>query len=130
MRDGSPTLLTGIPRWFALWEDSSQVVQGRCYPGAAAAETYDLHRSSAPTDFDLTAMDSTVIALSVLGLNALVFKSALNLGATMTDEDLALRRLNPRVFEAWADDYRVCLHDEAVRRHDLESVGRYQRNVP
>jgi hypothetical protein len=130
LRTGNATIPTARPQYFALYEGSDQVVNGICESIPSAAETYDLHRTMVAGDFDTTAMDSTSIALGRYGVLALVSQSAAMIAASLTAEDMAKRRLNPSIIPVWFEEARVMTHKEAVRRNDLESVGREQRWVP
>lgn len=126
LRDGNATTPVGTPSYFALYEDSSQQVQGQCESAPASALTYDLHRTLVASDFTLTALDSTTLALSRYGIQALIYQSAAEVAASYTEEDLKLRRLNPSVIQLWLKQAELMLHRECVRRNDLESVGRMQ----
>jgi hypothetical protein len=127
LRAGNASIVTGTPRYFALWEDSTQTVQGRCESAPASTETYDLFKTAVASDFDATALDSTTIALSRYGIQALIYQAAAEIAASLTEEDLALRRLNPAVIKVWFQQAEIMLNKECQRRNDLESVGRVQR---
>lgn len=127
MRSLRPSVPIAIPLYFAMYEDSGQSVQCRCESSPPSALTYDLHKTLVAADFDLTALDSTTLALSRIGIQSLVYQTAAEVAATFTDEDLQLRRLNPSVIPFWFKQADRMRHLEAVRLNNLHSQGREQR---
>jgi hypothetical protein len=121
----------GKPDYFALWEDSSQVVQGRCWPIPSANEVCDLFANLVPDDLRNAATLETagIVQFSRWGLEALVLRARANLLTAMTAEDAEARHLDKSVAPLWLADSQRLLMREAARRHDLESVGRIMRNV-
>lgn len=134
-RTRAPTSPQGIPEKFALWEDKSQIVQGRVWPAALAAEVCDIFvRLSADDVRDFIGagtddMDDVSILFSRIAAQALALYVSADLIGRMTPEDLKERRLNPAIAAKWLHDAEVMLYQEAARRHDLAGVGRTQRWV-
>jgi len=113
----------GRPTHFTLWEDNSQVVQGRCYPRSKDLETCNLWRGLVAADFTTTALDSTTIELGRYGIEALIYAASAELVAKMPDDELALRKLNSGVVGFWLKQMETTLYRETCRRHELESAG-------
>lgn len=119
------------PDYFALWEDSSQLVNGRCWPIPVANEVCDLFVNLVPDDLRNAATLETagIVQFSRWGVQALVLRARANLLTSMTDEDATARHLDKGVASLWLADSQRMISREAARRHDLESVGRIMRNV-
>jgi hypothetical protein len=129
-RNGDDTPVPSIPRYFCLWEESDQEVQGRVYPGAEAAEVCDLFAELLPADPRAAAnLEAVSLELSRFGETALLFATAADLVAAMSPEDLAERRLSKDVVPSWTRTSEVALYQEAARHHALADVGRTQRWV-
>lgn len=134
-RDGNASTVLSVPRYFTLWEEKDQDVQGRCYPGALAAETYDLFVSLDADDLrDFVGtgsddLDDVEVQFSRLGTQALVRWVAADLLERMTDEDLKLRRLSRSAGDSWRKEAETLIYHEASRRHHLYSSGRTQQWV-
>ena len=127
--DGQSSNATGIPHYFALYEEDDQEAQGRCHPRATVTETYNLWRSLVPADFDLTAVGSTNIRLNRFAASALVFKSAAALVDAMDQDSLKLRRLNAAVAARWDAAAAKLIYRTAMDMHALLSNGRTHRYV-
>lgn len=125
-------LLVGVdhPSIFALWEGSTQVVNGICWPRTLQAEAVNMYNTLSAADLRNAAdMDAAVIDLSEEGVVGLTYFAAAMLAAGMTEQDLAARRLSKDVAAVWfRESNRVLLREEA-RHSDLESVGRIMRWV-
>jgi len=131
LRDGDiATVGIDRPRFFSLYEESDQDVQGDCWPRSKDAELCNLFAALVVSDLrDATDMDAANITFSRYGSTALVFYAAASLVAGMTADDLALRRLNPNIAALWLKDADRLLYAEEVRRHAAEDSGRTQRWV-
>ena len=130
MRALHPTVPISNPLYFAMYEDSTQTVNCQCESIPPSPLTYDLHKTLVAADFDLTALDSTMLALSRYGIQSLIYQTAAEVAAMFNDEDLQLRRLNPSVIPHWFQQADRMRHLEAVRLNNLHSQGREQRWVP
>jgi len=130
MRALHPTAPSSIPLYFAMYEGSDQTVNCRCESSTPTPLTYDLHTTKVAADFDLTSLDTTTLALSRYGIQSLIYQTAAEVAATFTDEDLALRRLNPSVVPFWFKQADRMQHLEKVRLNQLHSQGRAERWVP
>jgi len=137
MRNRLPTVspALSIPYLYTLWEESDQDVQGRCYPGAKVAEACNLFRTFKADDLrdfvgaGTDTLDNVEVMFSRLGTVALVYHVCAELVASMPEDDLKLRRLNPAVAQLWMQMSEDALYNEACARHDIDSVGRVQRWV-
>lgn len=119
-----------VPTNFAVWVEGDEDVQGLVWPKCRAAEPVNLFRTLVAADVRAAAdMDAAQFQLGRGGLEALVLKTAVKMGSRMTPEDLAAHRINPSVFNQWAQEAEVGIYKEECRRHDLESVGRVMRWV-
>lgn len=130
-KDNSPAVVLGIPRRFALFEVRDQDLQGLCYPGALAAEACNLYRTLTvddPRDFT-GGMDASELQFSRIAATALQFSVAADFLESMTDEDLAIRRLNRKAAAAWRQRAEVAFYQEQARRHSIKDAGRFQRWV-
>lgn len=128
-RDRTPSNFQSRPRFFATWEDNTQTVQGFCYPRADAAYTYNLFKKLTAADFDLTALDSSTIALSRIGQDALVYKAAALMIAKMTDADREARGIGQNAAAVLDREAGALIYKEAARRHSISGVGRTMRMV-
>lgn len=132
-RDGNQTIHLGVPDKFCLWEEKDQDVQGRCYPGATAAQVCDLWAPLMPDDLrdfvgsGAEGMDTVEVLFARSGILGLVMYTAADLVARMTDSDLTLRKINPGVVNLWREEANIILNREAGRRHNIDDVGRLQR---
>jgi hypothetical protein len=133
LRQGQTTLALERPYCFCLWEENDLDVQGRCYPGARAAEACDLFTALTADDLrDYTAgskMDSVSVLFSRMGAAALVHHVAADMLLRMTPSELAERRLTKDAAPLWQQKAKVLLYQEAARHHDLEDIGRTGRWV-
>jgi hypothetical protein len=137
LRDGDVSVVTAVPRQFALWEDNSQAVQGRCYPGAASAEACDLWASLTVDDLrdyvgsgGTSTMDDVEVLFSRMGAQALVLYTASAMLLKMSDDDAALRRLDKSAASDLRSRADVLLYQEEARKHAIEETGRIGRWVP
>lgn len=129
-QDGQPTPLLSIPTKFALYEDSSIIVQGIVYPGAKVAEPCNLYRALVVVDpRDAADMDAVNIVAGRYAQTALIYRAAAMLAMKMSARQLETRDLNPQIAAAWMKDSDQALYLDTARRHDLEGVGRTQRWV-
>jgi len=136
LRDSLATIHLGIPRWFCLWEDKSQVVQGRVYPGAQQSEVCNVFANTRASDIrdftgagGISTLDDVSILFSDHMANGLMLYTAADLLTRMIPEDLAMRHLNPRAAEFWMKDANDALYKEYERRNMLSTVGRQKRFV-
>ena len=121
---------TTRPQMFSLYEDESQVVQGDCWPRSRDSELCDMFADISATDIrDAVAMDAASIKFARRGSTALVYHASAELVQSMTDSDLATRRLNRNVVGQWREDAERLIYEEEVRRHQAEDTGRTQRWV-
>lgn len=118
-----------VPTDYALWEEPDQEVQGRCWPYPRTAEACDVYRAVVPSDLRAFDLDTVTVDLSRPAELALECLVAANLADSLTDDDMKLRRLNPKVVASWRATAARILYKEAARRHDIEAVGRIQRWV-
>lgn len=129
-RDWTQPTQFAWPRRFALWEENTQKVQGRVFPGSAADEPCDLYVSLVADDLRAAAdMDAANVRLSRYGETALVYHAAALLAAAMTPKDLDLRRLSPSVIGLWFKEAARLLYKEECRQADTMSIGRVMRWV-
>lgn len=135
-RHGQFTLILGVPSMFALYEDNGQVVRGRCYVGAAAAQSCNLYSSLQVEDLrdyvgtgGAEALDTVSADLSRTGAAALVAYTAGMLLKRMDAKAVELRGLNPAVADVWLNEAATLMYHEAARRNALESNGETQRWV-
>lgn len=135
-RAGSASVPLGIPQIFALYEDRSTVVQGRCYPGALAAQACDMFASISADDLrdyvgtgGTEGLDTVTTQLGRQGAAALVNRAAAFLVARMDEPTLKKRGINPAVVQLWLKESDDLAYAEAGRRLALESNGATQRRV-
>lgn len=120
----------GRPTDFSLYEDSSNVVQGDCWPRSSAQETCDLYVGLDVTDLrDAASMDAASIQFSRYGATALLYRAASELVASTPAQDLASRGLDKSVAQIWLKQADVLLYSEELRRSQVEDAGRVQRWV-
>lgn len=135
LREGETTIALGIPRDFALWEESDGTVRGRVHPGAKAAESCDLFRALMADDLrdyvgsGTEGMEQVEVQFSRTAGQALVLYAASDLLLRMTTEDLALRRMDRGAARFWLAEAQRMIYQDAARAHDLSDVGRVQRWV-
>ena len=129
----SPVL--GIPSDFALWETKDQVVHGRCYPGALAAEACDMFLSLEASDLrdyvgsGTDDLDDVVLEMSRVGVEAVILHASGCLLGKLAAEKAQGLGLDKSYAPVWIQESRTMIHQERVRRHNLESIGRQERNV-
>lgn len=125
------TVFCSIPYRFATYEDASQVIRGRCYPGAKASEVCNLFASMAADDMrDAADLDTVNVLFSRYAAQALAILASADLVDRMSAKEIALRDLNPNVAKAWRAEGETLLYAEECRRLDLEGTGRIERWVP
>lgn len=135
-RSGQQAVQLGKPRLFTLWEDKNQAVQGRCYPGANAAEVCNLFATLSADDLrdyvgaGTDDLDDVEVLFSRIAAQALELRVASDLLIRMTEEDAKLRRLSPDASKMWLAESEMLAWQEACRRNDLDDSGRIQRWVP
>ncbi len=135
-RDGQAVLLTNVPYLFALYQDGSNVVRGRCYPAAKSAEVCNLYSSLKVDDLrdyigaGSSAMDDVSVNLGRDGAAALVAYTSAMLVKRMDDAALKLRGINPAVADAWFQEARDLMWHEGATRKSLETVGETQQWIP
>lgn len=130
-------IILGVPDSYHLYEDSGQVVRGRCFPGASADEACNLYATIERDDLrdyvgtgGAEGLDTATIMFSRQAADALVRYTAADLIDRMLPEDLTRRRLNPNVSNTWRKEADDQLVRDAARLHNLKSVGRVQRFMP
>jgi len=132
LRNGN-TIVTGTtwPQVYALYEDGAQVVQGESWPRAQAAESCHLYRTLVVDDLrdHTTDLEAATIMFGRWAQAALELYAAADLLARMTEEDLALRRIDKGAASLWVQQAERLLYQEAKRLHDLKAVGRTLRWV-
>lgn len=134
-RNGQSAVLPSIPQFFALWEDKTQGAQGRCYPGAAAAEVCDLFvrlNLDDLRDFIGTGsddMDDVKLQFSRLAADALVYQASGWLLASIPNPDADALGIDKSIAPVWLKAAASLAYGEALRRNNLETVGRTQRRV-
>ncbi len=127
--------LYNVPTEFAIYEDKSNVVQGRTYPGAKDAQVCNLYSSLTADDLrdyvgaGTSGMDDVSANLSREGAGALVAYTAAALVERMSVKTLEARGLNPNVVQRWQREADSLIWQECARRNALESTGRTQRWV-
>lgn len=127
-RNGHPSVSLGIPDRFCVWEDKVGVLNGRCWPGAKDAQICDLYRDEdADVLTSATDLDAVAVILNDAGQTALAALVAAEIVESMTDEELAVKKLNRNVAKLWTQEAEKVFYLEACRRHDVESVGVIER---
>lgn len=123
-----------IPDSFALYMDSAQVVRGRCWPGALAAQACNLWATLSAEDLrdyvgtgGTEGMDTVTVPGTREAVQALEAHASAMLVARMDDKAIALRGLNPKIADAWMRECDGLLYEEEKRQHALKSIGRVQR---
>jgi hypothetical protein len=130
LRYGQPTLLLGIPYWFALWEDHQGVARGRCYPGAKDAQAVNMYRSRSHAAItSATDLDSAAVYFNEASCNALAQAVAADLLIAMPDDEVKKRGLTRDIAPAWAREADKLFYQEEARKNDLIAAGRTQRWV-
>jgi len=125
----------GIPQYFAIHEDKSQVVQGRIELLADGDQVCNLYASLAADDLrdyvggGTDDLDDVEVQFSRLAALVLELMCAAELLARMRDPDAAQRRMDREVAEGYAKEARTLLLAEMGRRNNLDSSGRTQRWV-
>jgi len=134
-RNGTPdaSIHLNRPYSFCLWEEKDQDVQGRCYPGAQAAEACDLFRTLSADDLrDFVGagtddMDDVEVQFSRIAGQALVAYVAADLLERMPESELEKRRMSSAVIPSWRREAGKLLWQEGARQKSLLEVGRIQR---
>jgi hypothetical protein len=135
-RYGMVTQTLGIPETFAAWLERGEALKIRIDPGAKVTETCDLFVNLEADDLrsfvgagGTSDLETVQIQLSRVGSQALVYKAAAEMVATMPPDELAKRKLNPGIAQLWLQESERLVYREITRRHNLEDVGRTQRWV-
>lgn len=129
-RDSHPTVLLSVPHYFALWENHQGTLLGRVYPGAREAQVVNMFRSRSHAAItSSTDLDAAAVYFNEAACAALAASVAADLLLALPDEELAKRRLNRKIADAWNDEAKVALYQEEARRHDVEAAGRTMRWV-
>jgi hypothetical protein len=139
-RAGQITTSMSIPEYFSLYEDKTQTIQGRVYPGAQAAQACHLYASMQADDLRAFIgsgsddLDDVELQMSREAEIAVLFHASADLLERMGDDDLALRRFSPRSADktaaGWRREAELALYREASRRHSIEdNEGRTERRV-
>lgn len=134
--NGSPNVPMSKPIAFDLRETKAQVVTGRTWPGASAAEACNLWvtmQASDVRDFIGTAtddMDDVQVLLTVVATEALERFAAADLLGRMSEEDLKLRRFDARSAARsillWETEAAQLAYKERERRCNTESTGSFE----
>lgn len=111
----------GDPTWFAIWEDASQVLKIRINTVPDQARQIDVFRSAIMAS---TYTDGTVLPFSDPLLRVIEKAVALELLASLTQEERSRLRLNPEVAELWAADVQTGIRLEQERRSRLRVATR------
>lgn len=129
--------LLGVPTIFALYQDGSQTVRGRCYPGAKTAQVCNIYTTIAADDLrdyvgtgGTEGLDTATAPLSRKAAAALVARASANLVARMDEAALKSRGINPNVAKLWMDEANDLAYQAAGDMYALESNGETQRRVP
>jgi hypothetical protein len=136
LRDGNAIVPPALPRFFSLYQDGSQVIRGRCWPGAAVAQACDLWATIAPEDLrdyvgtgGAEGYDTSTVGGSRVAAQALVAQVSGELLSRMSDAAAAERGLDKRKAADWQREAYDLLYAEEARQHALKSTGRIQRWV-
>lgn len=136
-RDGTPSSANGVPQFFALYQDSGQVVRGRVYPTAQVAYVCNLFSSLKADDLrdyvgtgGSEGLDTAIVNLGRDGAGALVAYTSAMLLKRMDEDAVKARGINPAVADDWMREAEVLLYQEAANRHALESTGQTLNLVP
>lgn len=135
MRSGVVATALAIPQYYALWEENDQDLQGRCWPGAQSAEACNLFRSMMADDMrdfigsGADDLDDVEVLFSREAALALVYYVAAELVASMPEDELKMRKLNPNVAQLWLQRSEEAIYREYARRLETEGVGRVERWV-
>lgn len=132
LRCGQPTVLRSVPEYYETWQDRSQVIRGRVYPGAAQAESCNLFTAMIPDDlrdFTNTDLDTVTVDLGRYGIQGLEAYVCAGILAAMTPAKAESLGLDKGVVPLWLKEADDCLYEEAVTRHEIEDAGRTQRWV-
>lgn len=121
-QDTAVPLGNGTPRHYALYELDGEIVRVRIGPTPAVADTVDVYYDAYPT-FDADDM-TTTIALNKSMLMALEKACAAECLLMMTKKDLARRKVNPAVAQAWMAEVEQAIADENWRHRMYESQER------
>jgi hypothetical protein len=122
----------GIPRVYALYEESDQDVQGICYPPALVSEPCNLFRNLEADDLrDFVgsgAQDMNVVEVQLSRVEALALelRGAAGLVAKMSSADLDARRLNGNVVSLWMNESSLLLGAAAGTRHNVRDSTPYR----
>lgn len=115
------------PDSFALFPEADQELQGVCYPAARDAELCNLWAVLAIRDLRDTDLDTVTVPFTRDACAGIVNLVAADLLEGMPDDDLKLRKINPRVAVSWRNEGEALMYRDEARQHDLEGVGRTQR---
>lgn len=123
-----------IPDRFALYQDGSQVIRGRCWPGSNEARACNLWATIKADDLrdyvgtgGAEGFDTVSAPLSREAAAALVLKASSRLLKRMGAEDVAKRGINPAVAGEWDAAANDLLYAEEAAQHSVRSTGRIQR---
>lgn len=109
------TLGQGIPNAYALWEDTSQVVNLRLWPIPNAIYTIDLERSIIP---GALTSDSATVPFSENLIIGLEYRVAAEMAGIGTDEQLQVAGLGPNAGAAFSS-----MAEQVIRR-ERERISR------
>lgn len=131
-RNYQNTIAGGVPRIFALYEDTDQDVQGICYPPALVAEACNLFRDLEADDLrdfvgsGAQGMDDVEVQMSRVEAQALEMRAAAGLVAKMSSADLDARRLNANVVSLWMNEANGLIHLGAGTRFNIRDSRVYR----
>ncbi len=133
-RSGYTVTPLARPEVFALYEDASQVVQGRCWPAPKVAEACNMWATLNPEDLinyvgasNDKGLDDVTVPLSRAAEVALVAYTAGELLSRMPDDVADGRGLNKSKASDWNREAFDLLYQDEARRHSIRQTGRYQR---
>lgn len=135
--DGTPTVPQALPNQFALYQDNSQVIKGRCYPGASVAQACNLWATISAEDLrdyvgtgGAEGMDTVTVPGTRKAVQALVARASWMLLNGEPTDAAAARGIdkNAKVQE-WREEEDRLAYQEEKTQHDIKSTGRVQRRV-
>lgn len=125
-----------IPLKYALYEDRSQVIQGRVHPGAAADYACNLWANITADDLrdyvgsGTEGLDTVSVPGSRRTAGALVAYTAGELLGRMTPEAAKSHGLDKGMAEVWRDEAMTLLAEEEATQHSIKATGRVMRFQP
>lgn len=114
------------PQWYATWESPAQSLRVLLHPVPSLSETIEFRISTLPEAIDRDP--DIVIPFGEDGIEALAYRTAVELGLAMTEDQRAERKLDGAAFTRY--DMAAAGHVRAQRlqAHALRAAGRVRRS--